>query len=66
MEQSHIWRTAELLLAVYGEAAPNYAARRIAEHDQAGDRGGADMWGEIMAAIGQLRMRKSAEDASEV
>ena len=54
MEKIDTWRTAKLILELFGDGAPDFAARKAMEGRRAGDRSGASLWSDILAAIANM------------
>ncbi len=55
MEVIDTWRAAKLLLDNLGDEAPRHAERQISDLTMQGDKAGAEVWREILAAIAALR-----------
>ena len=62
MDEIDIWRIANIVLKLHGEAGPEFASRRIGELTVAGDGARAAVWNRVLAAMAVLRMGKAPED----
>jgi hypothetical protein len=56
-----IWRTANVILKQFGDAAPEFAAKRISDLTMKGDKAGASVWSDVLAALAVLRMQEAPD-----
>lgn len=55
MDETDIWRSAQLLIHQHGEDAELAAAKRLAAMIERGDPAGKAVWNRILRAIEELR-----------
>ena len=59
-----IWRSAQVIVKRYGDAAPREALNRAERFEKAGDARGAAVWRRILHAVEQIQSTTPPEGTS--